>query len=198
MKFTNFTYFYPEKPVLITKEQDLFQTLSDNPNWVAERKYNGNRLLLHYFNGEFQFWNRHGAKFAKFVPEQKLLDILHKLPLKGYCIIDGELRNNKVHEIKQKVMLFDIILWDGELVTTPFSQRRKMLEAMVPVDGDPVGIPFQFKSNFSEAFETVIKDDEIEGLVMKNLNGSLKASRKINQTSVWMFKVRRPSGSYKF
>lgn len=198
MKFEDFTYFYPEKPVLITKEQSLFQTLSTSPSWVAEKKYNGNRLCLHYFNGEFQFWNRHGAKFSKFYPDEKLLKELKALPLQGYCIFDGELRNNKIHEIKQKIMLFDVIMWDNQLMTSPFSHRRNILEKMIPVDGDPLGIPYQFKSDFSKAFDLVTPDEEIEGLVIKNIAGKLKVSRKINQPSSWMFKVRKPNNSYSF
>ena len=199
MKFDTFTYFYPEKPILIDKNQALFQTFSKSPDWVAERKYNGNRLELHYFEGKFQFWNRHGAKFARFEAGKELLDILNKMPLKGYCIFDGELRNNKVIGIKQKIMLFDVFMWDGELLnTTPFKNRRQMLADMIPIDGDPVGIPYQFTTDFPKIFEAVIKDAEIEGLVMKKLDGVLGVSRKANNDSRWMYKVRRPGTTYQF
>jgi ATP-dependent DNA ligase len=198
MKFDTFTYFYPEKPVLIDKNQSLFQMFSKSPDWVAERKYNGNRLELHYFEGKFQFWNRYGGAFKRFEAGKELLDILNKLPLKGYCIFDGELRNNKVIGIKQKIMLFDVFMWDGELVTAPFKNRRQMLADMIPVDGDPVGIPYQFATDFPKVFEEVIKDAEIEGLVMKKLSGTLGISRKANNDSRWMYKVRRPGSTYQF
>jgi ATP-dependent DNA ligase len=200
MTFSEFIYFYPEKPILISKDQDLFKKLSDSPDWVAERKYNGSRLELHYLNGKFLWWNRHNQKFS-FTPDKELLDILHALPLKGYCVFDGELRNNKVTGIKQKIMLFDTLLWNGELLTTmPFSERRKILSDMVPVDGDPVGIPYQFQTNFDSAFTEVSQDKEIEGLVMKKLSGKIGVSRKSNQDSKWMYKVRRAheGGNYKF
>jgi ATP-dependent DNA ligase len=199
MKFDDFIYFYPEKPILISKEQTLFQTLSDDPNCVAEKKYNGSRLELHFFNNKFQFWNRHGVKFS-FTPDKELLDALHSFHFQGYCVFDGELRNNKVIGIKQKVMLFDTIIWDGELLNDiPFFERRKLI-SMIPIDGDPVGQPVQYKKNFPIVFEKVIKDKEIEGLVMKKLAGKLGVSRKSNQDSKWMYKVRRPheGGNYKF
>lgn len=193
----HFTYFYPEKPFLISKEQDLFSKISQSGQYVAERKYNGCRLLLHYINGSFQFWNRHGEKF-NFKPEGLLLEKLKALPLQGYCLFDGELRNNKTKGIQQKIMLFDVFIWNSEfLLNKPFSERRKMIESLVPIDGDPLGTPFQFKSNFSEVFEEVIKDSEIEGLVMKRLNGIFKISRKSGIDSAWMYKVRRASKNYR-
>ena len=200
MNFDEFTYFYPEKPILISKDQELFTKLSDNPDWIAERKYNGSRLVLHYFNGKFQFWNRHNEKFS-FNPDKAILDILHSLPLKGYCVFDGELRNNKVTGIKQKLMLWDTILWDGELLNDiPFNERHKIIQDILPEDGDPIGWPHQFESKFDSVFEEVISDKEIEGLVMKKLSGKLGVSRKTNQDSRWMYKVRRPheGGNYKF
>jgi ATP-dependent DNA ligase len=60
MKLDRFTYFYPERPRLLHIEQPLFESLSQDPNWVAEPKYNGSRLQLHYLDGAWQFWNRHG------------------------------------------------------------------------------------------------------------------------------------------
>lgn len=199
MNFDDFIYFYPEKPILIAKDQDLFQRLSDSPDWVADRKYNGNRLVLHYFDGKFQFWNRHGAKM-NFSPNEELLDALRSLPLKGYCMFDGELRNHKVHGISQKVMLWDTFLWDGELLTDKlFEERHAIVANIVKEDGDPLGCPHQFRTDFLDVFERVSKDKEIEGLVMKKLTGKLGVSRKTNSDSRWMYKVRRPheGGNYK-
>jgi len=199
MIFDDFIYFYPEKPILISKDQELFQKISENPDWIAEKKYNGNRLELHYLNGKFLWWNRHNQKFS-FNPDKELLEVLHTLPLKGYCVFDGELRNNKVTGIKQKIMLFDTLIWNGELLSTPFIERRKILSNMISVDGDPVGIPYQFQDNFNSVFSNVIQDKEIEGLVFKKLSGKLNLSRKSNQESRWMYKVRRAheGGNYKF
>jgi ATP-dependent DNA ligase len=198
MKIEQFTYFYPEKPFLITREQPLFQNCNQSNDWMAEKKYNGGRLLLHYVDGQFQFWNRHSAKF-NFQPNEELQKALSNLKLNRYCLFDGELRNNKVIGVKQKVILFDIIIWEGELLRIPFSQRRKLLESLqLPIEGEPLGIVKQHKVDFNQLFEEVIKDEEIEGLVLKNLNGKLKVDRKSGQDSSWMLKIRRPSKNYKF
>ena len=197
MKTNTFTYFFPEKPTLISKDQSLTAELSADPDYVAEKKYNGVRLQLHYLNGKFQFWGRH-KDLLKFTPDAELSAALKALPLEGYCLFDGELRNNKVIGVRQKIMIFDVFVWNGEILTgVPFSERRAIIESLVPVDGEPIGCPFEFKDNFIEVFNKVTTDDEIEGLVIKNLKGELKISRTSPVNSAWMYKVRKPSKKYK-
>ena len=198
MKIQQFTYFYPEKPFLITREQTLFETCNQSSDWVAEKKYNGGRLQLHYIDSKFQFWNRHGALF-NFQPNEEMQSALASLKLKGYCLFDGELRNNKVIGVRQKAVLFDVHIWDGEILRIPFIQRRKILESLgLKIEGEPLGIVQQYKTSFDKLFEEVIKDEEIEGLVLKSLNGQLKIDRKAGQDSSWMLKIRRPCKNYRF
>lgn len=202
MEITTFSYFYPEKPTLISKDQTLFKTIGDSRQYVAERKYNGMRLQLHYINGKFQCWNRHHEDLSqtiKFRPEGELAEALAKLSLNGYCLFDGELRQNKTKGIRQKMMLFDVFIWQNEmLIGVPFAERRKLLEGIIPVDGDPLGIPFQFEVDFEKVFNQVIVDEEIEGLVMKKKNGQFKISRKNPVDSSWMYKVRKANNKYRF
>ena len=197
MKTNTFTYFFPEKPSLISKDQPLTARLSADPGYVAERKYNGIRLQLHFLNGKWQFWGRH-HDLLKFIPNAELLAALKALPLEGYCLFDGELRNNKTKGVRQKIMLFDVFIWNGEILAgMPFSERRAIVESLVPVDGEPIGCPFEFKDKFIGVFNEVITDDEIEGIVIKNTKAVFKISRTSPVDSTWMFKVRKPSKKYK-
>jgi ATP-dependent DNA ligase len=206
MKTNTFTYFFPEKPTLISKDQNLTAKLSADPDYVAERKYNGIRLQLHFLNGKWQFWGRH-QDLLKFTPDaelQKELDSLSeeiRLTVNGkpgYCLLDGELRNNKTKGVRQKIMLFDVFIWNGEVLTgMPFAERRAIIESLVPVDGEPIGCPVQFKGEFISVFNTVTTDDEIEGIVIKNTKAPFKISRTSPVNSSWMFKVRKPSKKYK-
>jgi ATP-dependent DNA ligase len=198
VKITTFKYFYPERPVLIRIDQPLFETLSESPEWVAERKYNGCRLQLHYFEGEFQFWNRHGEKFS-YEPSPELRSNLEALDLKSYCLFDGELRHHKTAGISHRIMLYDVFIWQGELlITQPFWFRRNILKQILTCDAEPLGTPFQFKKDFRSAFDEVTVQAEIEGLVMKNMKGTLSPGRSRASESRWMFKVRKPSNSYRF
>jgi hypothetical protein len=56
----------------------------------------------------------------------------------------------------------------------------------------------QYHTNFESVYDKVISDDEIEGLVLKNLHGMLNISRTAGQDSNWMYKCRKPSGRYAF
>jgi ATP-dependent DNA ligase len=205
MKTNSFTYYFPENPTLISKDQSLTAELSADPDYVAERKYNGIRLQLHYLNGKFQFWGRH-KDVLRFIPDAELRKELNSLAEEirltlgtpGYCLFDGELRNNKTKGVRQKIMLFDVFIWNGEVLTgVPFSERRAIIESLIPVDGEPIGCPFHFKDKFIDAFNKVVTDDEIEGLVIKNLKGKFKISRTSPVNSAWMYKVRKPSKKYK-
>ena len=198
MKLTTFKYFYPENPRLLSIEQPLFQRLSDHNSFIAEKKFNEQRLELHC-NGSFEFWNRHEEKL-NYTPNEELLDALNRVPLHGYCQFDGGLRHNKVPGIKHKIMIYDVFIWQGKLlIGKPFWYRRTIIENLFQINGDPLGIPEQFPNNFHKVFFDVIKNDpEIEGLVIKNKAGILKLGRNSAYDSNWMWKVRKPSGRYAF
>jgi ATP-dependent DNA ligase len=197
MRLTTFKYFYPECPRLLSIEQSLFRRLSEHNSFVAEKKYNEQRLELHC-NGSFEFWNRHGEKL-NYAPNKELSEALSCLPLHGYCLFDGGLRHNKVPGIQHKIMIYDVFVWQSQLlIGKPFWYRRTIIENLFKVNGDPLGIPEQFTNKFDQVFTDVIKDPEIEGLVIKNRGGILKLGRNAAYDSNWMWKVRKPSGRYRF
>jgi len=200
MRLDKFTYFYPEAPRLIAVSHPIFEKMSDEPLWVAEKKYNENRLQLHYFEGEFQFWNRHGEKFS-YRPPDLLMDGLKQLRLNGYCIFDCGLRNNKVSGIKDKIVFYDCIAMTGQLlIGKDFRYRRDIIDLLVDTSEDDLLIaPVQFASGFMSVWNNflAVKDPEFEGLVIKNLRGQLNLGRKTNMESAWMYKVRIPSNRYR-
>ena len=222
MKITSFKYFYPEAPRLLHIDQPLFQKLSDDPMWVAEPKYNEQRLQLHVFPGTFhllgliaakhenrspkkngivfEFWDRHG-NLLSYVPSEEILTVLHRVvpSMNTYCLFDGGLRHNKVPGIKHKIMLYDVFIWQGDLlIGKPFWYRRNILKKIAKCEGDPLGIPPQYRTDFRRAFEDLIQDPEIEGLVIKNTRGLLELGRTSAVNSKWMWKVRKESGRYRF
>jgi len=200
MKVDSFTYFYPEAPRLMSVKSLVFGKLSDDPQWVAEKKYNGSRLELHRMPMTWFFYNRH-KELMSFKPNQELMFALEAIPWKGYCVLDGELRNNKTIGIKNKIVFYDVLIWNGELlIGKPFLSRRKILEDLFPIHrkGEILAIPEWFHTDFGKVFYEVTTDPEIEGLVMKDINGMLNLGRNRANDSSWMWKVRKESGRYRF
>lgn len=196
MRIYEFTYFYPEAPKLLHVESDLFDRLSRDPAWVAEKKYNEQRLELHC-NGDFEFWNRHAEKLG-YVPSVEVSEALGNVPLRGYCLFDGGLRHNKTKGVRNKIVIYDVYIWESRLLLSmPFKERRNIIEDLFPCEEAVIRVPEHMK--FTKAtFYDVIKEDEIEGLVLKNLKGHIVPGRTAPVNSNWMFKVREPSGRYKF
>ena len=200
MIFKEFLYFYPEKPSLIHIEQPLFQELDNDPAYNAELKYNGIRLQLHILNGEIQFWDRHGKQLG-YEPDADLkLALRSAFPrTMGYCLLDGELRHNKTIGIRNKLVLWDTFIWNGELLTSkPYFKRRNLLRNILDVDGEPLGLIKEHLTDFRKVYDDAILRDEIEGLVIKKTTGMLQLGRTAGVKSNWMFKVRKPCGRYHF
>jgi ATP-dependent DNA ligase len=196
MKLNKFLYFYPEKPKLITQQQSLFQVVSNDPNWIAEFKYNGSRLELHCFDGKFEFWDRHGKKLV-YTPTDEVLDSLYALGLTGYNVFDGELRHNKVTGVRNKIVLYDTHVWQNNLLMNQtFEHRRSFIESL-KLSG-PLSITQQFDTDFDKVYEMAMQDPELEGIVPKKKSGILNLSRVSNQHSNWMLKVRKQTGRHKF
>ena len=201
IQINSFKYFYPERPRLLHVNQPLFESLSQNRQWVAEPKYNGSRLQLHVIEGAFHFWNRHGEPLV-YTPSREVLDSLRSLDLKGYWLLDGEMRHNKSKGIKHQVVLYDVFISNGELLNgKPFWWRRQIMAGIKGLfvgDGETVSLTHQYRDRFKEAYTGLITRDEIEGLVIKNLQGRLNLGRTRATDSTWMWKVRKPSNRYHF
>ena len=204
MNIKTFKYFYPEKPVLMNIEQNSFQEMSDDPLWVAELKYNGRRCPLWIIDGKVSFYGRHGKLLAyNSDPDPEIISFLADKFPKGIFLFDSELRHNKVKGISDKIVLWDTFIFRDRLLNKEqYWSRRAILSSRLEPNGnresDKVKLITQYLNHFPAVYKTVINDPEIEGLVLKHLHGKLNISRTSGQNSNWMYKVRKPSGSYAF
>lgn len=184
-------YFYPEQPRRPADGLALLDQLSADPDWVAEPKYHGNRLQLYRIDGEWQFWNRHKGRM-KYVPSPEVLTALNALELDGLWHFDGELRHNKVKGIRHQIALYDVLVVEGETAIYPcFGERRALLEELFSGRNQgPLTLTPQFTAGFRTVFEQFRPDQEIEGLVLKNLRGERQLSPYCGTPSRWMWKVK--------
>jgi ATP-dependent DNA ligase len=224
VRFDNFIYFYPEKPTLVHRDQELVDELSDNPDFVAEPKYNGTRCIVVVLNGDVAFWTRHNHPVKNLktgTPEYNELvqEIKIRVPDKGHFQFEGELRHSKVTGIQYKIVLWDCLIYDGEYLNKlTYDERRELVEKHFQTASDASGkvisiLPYlkrvkvieQFKGDFRAIFNEYVagqrrlgEPEEFEGLVMKNRNGKLALGRRTNPDSRWMFKIRIETGRHKF
>ena len=213
MKLKRQTYFYPEKPVLILKEANAMDDMSNDPYYVAELKYNGSRCQLHFFNGNAEFWDRHGKKLdydsnpLYSEGRKAIVDDLKKLVgNKGYFLFDCELRHNKAG-VQNKIVIYDIHVYDGELlIEKKFVERRALLMTIFRLANhdngkSPVSLITQYYDGFRKLFDeckNTDNPDEIEGIVIKDLRGNLQLGRTSSSNSLWMFKVRHATGRHRY
>jgi len=203
--------YYPPKPLLISIDQPLFSKLEKREDVVAECKYNGTRLILKRFpyyeidvgKCKYEFWNREG-ELLKYQPSIELLEQLDMIKWEGDCVLDGELLHFKTKKIKHCVIIFDVYLWDG-LPTTgfTFSQRRKLLEDKVGSNtalfsSNWLTLAPQWNGGFKELYSNLIRNEEIEGLVIKSLKAKVFLGRRESPTVAHMWKVRKPGPTYRF
>ena len=201
MRLKKFKYFYPEKPMLVHRDQDLVDRLSMNDDYIGEIKFNGQRLVLHVIDGEPQFWGRHGDKLTYKPSDSVLTAIEEKIPTTGYYIFDGELRHNKVPGVRDKIVLWDVFAWAGRTTRSSYATRREFLKSLnLDTDLDSTLILIeQCEGNFRETFERLTtENDEFEGIVMKSRKGILNLGRTGAKNSNWMFKIRRTTGRHRY
>ena len=217
MILNKITYFYPEKPVLMMIEADSFDQMSNDEEWVCEPKYNGSRCLVHLLDGKVEFWDRHG-KHLKYNNDplhdegrKKIVaELIRIFGDKGYFVLDSELRHNKVTGIQNKLVIYDIHVFENEVLNKIlFDYRRRLLENKIREAGvdnyrqNAVHLIYQFPISFKKVFDDYVggkygDPDEFEGIVIKNLNGKLKLGRASGTDSMWMLKVRKQTGRHRY
>jgi ATP-dependent DNA ligase len=211
MLFKEFTYLWPEKPVLIHRDQDLVDQLSDDDDYIAQPKFNGQRCVVHILNGEVSFWSRHGHELTyanKYKDSQGYKNLVNELRRKfpeGYYQFDGELRHNKVTGIYHKLVLWDTFVYKNRfLYKEQYWARREMLATHFNSnESDTIHLIKQYSTEFRGAYKAYTEGeygnpDEFEGLVMKNLKGKLNLGRKSSANSMWMFKIRKETGRHRY
>jgi ATP-dependent DNA ligase len=224
MNFKNHIYFYPEKPMLVHRDQDLVQEMSDDPNYVAEPKYNGTRCVLTILDHDVSFWTRHGHPVKTLnheAPEyaEMVKEIQEVVPAKGHFQFDSELRHHKVKGLAFQLVVWDCFIYNDEFLNKLiYDERRVLVEKMFgtpPNASDKVvslseykrrvKVIEQFPNRFRLIYDEFVAgkrslghEDEFEGLVMKNRQGKFNLGRKTNAESRWMYKFRIETGRHKF
>ena len=114
-------FSFPPKPLYLSPRSPLFKELDNDPNWIAERKINGRRVLIVGELDGVKVYTRHG----------RLIEIRKQSKIQFGTGLDGEL------EFKTKRMfLFDCFMYEGKrLWHFPLTQRKSILNKLA-LDSD--------------------------------------------------------------
>lgn len=210
-KYEKFRYIYPPRPKNAVSPEDL--NFWDNGSLIAQPKLNGSNCVI-FTNGEnFFVMNRHKQRLTGFKIENDELSKIYRGD-GGWMIINGEYLNKSKSDeqgdvFNHKFVIFDILAYNGEyLLGTTFLDRVKLLDDIYgQVDSEKdylysitenVYRVKSYTSNFSDLYNSLVKIDMIEGLVMKRSSSKLEIGASENNNSRSQVKCRKKCNSYKY
>ena len=221
-------YIFPPRTKVCFPRQEASFLKGDN--WIAQYKYNDSRCLLKKCpDGTIQLWNRHAERFRTYTAPPELLsqakEIFQKLNCEDWGLLDGGLLDQKHPAIKDKIVIWDILVLNGthQLGTTYSERYSKILnvsnkETQTYTDKHgktynlgnnitkDIFIPQNNPQNNWENMWTTIDEINkpfsnnplIEGLVYKNLSGILQLGYKVDNNTDWSYKSRVKTARHNF
>src|SRR6185437_210193 len=163
----------------------LVEKLPEGEHWQYEPKWDGFRGVLENDGGELALWSRKERPLLRYFPELRRLGDL----LPPHSALDGEIviardgaldfdsMQTRLHpaesrirklsaEIPAELVVFDVLLWDGEPVwKQPLEERRARLERL---DGFRIS-PCTSEAADAHAWLAKFETIGLDGVVAKRL-----------------------------
>lgn len=208
---------YPPRPdTSITSD-----TLEKYPGWVAQRKWNGTRNLIYILpDGSYELYNRHKSPHKAYKitrsMDASIRELISRCKPGVFYVFDSELMDAKTKKLKDKIVLYDALVFDGEyLLGATYEHRYGLLKTLL---GNPTAheedtghrLALKFNQNlwlsevftitkdFKKLFDQALDKDEIEGLVLKDPRGKLDFGTRETNNGGWLIRVRKPHKNYQF
>ena len=197
-------YIYPPRPsgkILPAQLKEMEET----GEWLVQRKFNGDRCLIQYDDGNVTLWNRRGKK-QKYRVSTTLMKTLKSLDAPGKCWLDGELMHPR---IEHTIVLYDILHHDGkDLIGVSQTDRLLRLGKVCgsPIDTDSINgylvgqgvfLAQSWESNFHDHFEESKDVEYIEGLVLRQKHSCLDNYGSQEYEVDWQIRCRRSTKNYR-
>lgn len=176
----------PVRPMLASvQDAATVAAAMDDPVWLAQFKYDGDRVAVEITDGQIRVLNRQGQPKVRNVGQSHLLPFtaLHS----GRWVFDGEV-------VGRTLVLFDVAAasvggrtWAAD--QTPFTRRYRVLEAVADVLGIPavadatenspvVLAPLAVTSQDKADFLTVAVNEKREGIILRHRDGVYEQGRR--------------------
>lgn len=217
--YTKFSYFYPPRP-----ETPIAPCALDGrgaQGLHAQVKKNGTRNLvfiappgetipgqsLTIGGRQIQTWNRHKDRHKTWKETPAALELLVQ-HADGWTVFDTELLNARTRDVKDKIYVFDMLVYAGQHLTGTTCAQRWELLAEIFADCKPIGeteshfilnehvwLAKVHETGLTDLYQRAIALPENEGLVLKDPNGVLASGSSIINNTSWQVKCRRPEAS---
>src|SRR5690606_21302600 len=172
-----------------TKLSPMLATLVDKPfdeeGWTYEVKWDGYRAIGFINKGKVELRSRNDKSFnEKFYPVYDALKNWNiNAVVDGEIIVANEEGISDFSNLQQwrseddghlRFYIFDILWLNGySLVDLPLSERRKILEDVMPAESDTLFLSEQFNASGTEFFQLAEKM-ELEGIIAKKEDSDYK------------------------
>lgn len=183
----------------------------DNGLFIAEPKFNGDCCEVYIGGKNWKVMNRHKAPLTRSKLNKD--EISSVLDNEGVNLIVGEYmntskrdENNKV--FNNKLVIFDIIVYNNEhLIGRTFQERMDILTNMLKsVDEndysykitDNIYLTKTFYKDFGKLWDSFVKIDMIEGLVLKRKDAGLEIGMVERNNTSSMLKCRKTTKNYTY
>jgi len=213
MDFAEFRYIYPPRPASSIQSEYLDKYV----NWIAQYKFNGTRNLIFVFpDGHIELYSRHREHNKAYKTSSQMREAFASLNLQAGCfhVFDGELMHSKTVGLKDRIVLFDVLVLNGQyLIGTKYISRYRQLQMLLGrpsifENETPHKLGYRVNQNLwlakiytkdlKSRFQKLIHIDEVEGLVLKDPNGLLTPGNAEENNGDWQIRVRKPNKNYAY
>lgn len=199
-------YIYPPRPKQTIPPGALASY--ENKGYIAQRKFNGTRNLVYVpLSRECYLMGRHGESHKNYSlsSEQQISILELKLdPAKEY-VFDSELMHHKTKNLKDVIVLYDL-LWSGDYLFGVSQLDR--LKELRDICGDPGCLEPQgrglvvhknlwlaetFTDEFEFRFYEAYDMDGIEGVILRKLNSKINNQGVTKYETNGLIRCRKPT-----
>lgn len=210
MDYKEFNYIFPPRPknAIPSEEIDFYNT----PMFFAQPKLNGSNTVIFMNEKKTYVMNRRGERQTRFNVPMEQIRSLYKGS--GWMVLNGENMNKAKNDSKgenfnNNLVLFDILVFDGDyLVGRSYQERIALLdnlygeanseEEFLYSISDNVYRVKSYDSDFDELYESLVKIDMYEGLVIKRKRSKLEIGTTESNNTKSQIKCRKPTRNYSF
>lgn len=172
------------QPMLLSKADTAF----NDSNYIVEWKQDGWRMIVSKWNGQIKLFSRHHNEFTSVfkefqdieIPDNTIIDCeLIAVDENGKCnfeLLQNQYRS-KFRTAPLQLVAFDILYNEGKDVRKkPLMERKQLLEQVIQPSNKLI-ISKYIDGLYAEQYFELIKQHELEGIVMKDKTSTYESKR---------------------